>query len=133
MSVGSTRIGVEHCILSMCYVSWQYQDWSGTLYIEYVLCQLAVPGLDWNTVYCVCVMSVGSTRIGLEHCILCMCYVSWQYQDWIGTLYIVYVLCQLAVLGLEWNTVYCVCVMSVGSTRIGVEHCILCMCYVSWQ
>jgi hypothetical protein len=81
-----------------------------------------------HLVYCVRVMSVGCTRIGVVG-VLRACYVSWLHQGW-SFWCIACVLCHLAAPGLEF-LVYCVRVMSVGCTRIGVVG-VLRACYVSW-
>jgi hypothetical protein len=67
MSVGCTRVGVE--LLRRRYTN-------GTWYIACVLCQLAAPGLEWNS-------SGGTTQTALG--ILRACYVSWLHQGWSGT------------------------------------------------
>jgi hypothetical protein len=102
ISVRCTRIGVE--LLRRRFAS-------GTCYIACVLCQLAAPGLEWNS-------SGGVTQAALV--ILRVCYVSWLHQDWSGTLkhyllilrrrsttgtwYSACVLCQLAAPGLEFHS-----------------------------
>jgi hypothetical protein len=154
MSVGCIRIEarsiaqVAFGILLACYVSRMHQDWSGRRrtsgiwYIACMLCQLDAPGLKreaphkWHSVYCVCVTSVGCTRIEAGGAaqvtlgVLRACYVSWLHQDWSkkhstsGIRYIACMLCQSNAPGLKreaphkWYSVYCMHVMSVGCARI---------------